>query len=151
LVHYELNRTNKRGGGPDVQVGTEFYLNGGSAFELKNGHWVGLVGEPALLDGDTLYTVTGTTLRAYNPKPRPHKLPGVLKKKKAIPPWLSGPSATVSVPRSTVLLRQGDQLYVAGAKSVAAWRLPLKDGAKPRWHASFEGTAAHLAADRTRL
>jgi outer membrane protein assembly factor BamB len=159
-LHYRLADNSKLGGGPDIVAGRDLYINGGGAFYLASGEYLGSISEPAIIHEDTLFSVAGTACRAFNLSARPAppspkdgaKAKALLKVFSLGERWLGNPAASVPVPRATCLLHAGDRVYGAGQRIVFALDLPLKKG-KPSlvWQAAIEGTAMHLAVADDRL
>jgi outer membrane protein assembly factor BamB len=161
LLHYRLADNSKRGGGPDVLAGCGVYINGGGGFEQSKGDYLGLVGEPAALGGSMVYSIKGTTCRAFDltvrpPRPKPVKVkPKSKTKTKPKPPseaWLGKVAGQASVPATTTLLATPQMLYGAGPGWVYALPLPLPaEPAASAWEARIEGTPIHLAHSGRRL
>ena len=63
LLHFRLADDSKLGGGAEVAAGPNFFVNGGGAFDLATGTYLGAVGDHAVLAGDVLFTATPTELR----------------------------------------------------------------------------------------
>ncbi|MFO0845286.1 MAG: PQQ-binding-like beta-propeller repeat protein [Gemmataceae bacterium] len=161
-LHYRLADASKLGGGPDVVAARDVYFNGGGAFELATGEYLGTASEPLAVAGPTLYSVVGTTCRVFDldrrppwePDPPPDpKAKGKAKKKDRVNEnWLGQPSASFRVPRSTALLQAHGRLYGAGPGVVYAIDLPLKKGRSPlTWQAPIDGTPVHLAVTDEQL
>jgi outer membrane protein assembly factor BamB len=156
LHHYRLADNSKRGGGPDVVAGAGLYLNGGGAFDQVKGDYLGPVSEPAALAGTTLFSIRGTTCRAYDltARPPPPAAKSKAKGKAKLPSeaWLGRPTGQARVPASTVLLPAGARLFGAGPGKVYYLSLPLPaEPALPAWQADIEGTPLHLAIGGDRL
>jgi outer membrane protein assembly factor BamB len=161
-LHYRLADVSKLGGGPDVVAARDVYFNGGAAFDLATGDFHGQAGDALAVAGSTLYSVTGTTCRAYDLDRRPPRQPDPppdpkTKKARRVDRlnynWLGKEeAAAVKVPASTALLAAHGRLYGAGAGVVYAVDLPLARG-RPGvvWKEAIEGTAIHLAAGDERL
>jgi outer membrane protein assembly factor BamB len=160
--HYRLADASKLGGGPDVVAGAEVYLNGGGGFDLATGSFLGQVGEPAVIVGATLWSIKGTTCRAFDldarPEPEPEppakdaKARAKYRAKLLTEAWLGEPTMSVKVPATTALLAAHGRLYGAGEGVV--WAIDLADGRRRPgvvWQAEFDGTAAHLAASEDQL
>jgi len=153
MLHYRLADGSKLGGGSEVQVGSDFYLNGGAVFDMASGDYLATVGEPAVLVGDTLYALSRTDLVAYDVKgavkveETDHK--GV-KTKKAT--WKPRQVGSVAVPRLEVLINAGARLYGALAGEVLAIDLPLGDKtARVSWRAKIDGRPRWLLAAEGKL
>src|SRR5262245_4083925 len=58
--HYRLADVSKLGGGPEVVLAGDVYLNGGGGFDLATGNFLGQVAEPAVAVGSLLYSIRGT-------------------------------------------------------------------------------------------
>ena len=70
-LHYRLADGSKLGGGPDVVAAHDLYVNGGGAFDLATGSFLGLVAEPVAAAGTMLFSATGTHCRAFDLAARP--------------------------------------------------------------------------------
>jgi outer membrane protein assembly factor BamB len=160
-LHYRLGENSKLGGGPDVVVAGDVYVNGGGAFDLATGRYLGTISEPVATDGPILYSASGSACRAFDVSARPAPEPATTRGKgNAIARllrfgegWLGNAGASVPIPRArTLLLHAGNRLYGGGDGVVFALDLPLVKG-KPAlvWQAPIEGTARHLAANEERL
>lgn len=157
-LHYRLADVSKLGGGPDLVVAHDLYVNGGGAFELDTGSFLGLVGEPAVAVDSILYSISGSFCRAFDLARRPPPLPlekdakGRVKSRKASEDWLGEPLARVKVPRTLTLLAAHGRLYGAGPGVVYALPLPLHSRTHSIvWRMPLEGTPIHLAAHGDQL
>ena len=129
LLHYRLADNSKLGGGSDVQPGKDLFLNGGAAFDLATGDYLGPVGEPAVLAGDVLYAVQGSELRAFDlsqARCAPRQIDRKGKQGEESRPGGRATVAAVPVPRLEVLIRAGHRLYGAAEGQVLAYDLPLR-------------------------
>jgi outer membrane protein assembly factor BamB len=149
LIHYRLADNSKLSGGAQVLANNYLFVNGGGAFDLNSGDYLGSVGEPAVLAGDVLYAVNGPELRGLDArrsgrKPRPAD-------RKGPPPGLTR-LASVAVPAVGALAVGGDWLYVGSGREVFATPLPIQNGRLPRvWQSALDGTPDWLVADDERL
>ncbi len=140
LLHFRLADDSKLGGGAEVVAGRTFFINGGGAFDLATGTYLGAVGDHAVLAGDTLVTATPTELRAYAAA---QSGPG---------PWKPSPSAVVPLPGVEALAATPSRLYVGTVNRVLAVERPLTPG-RPNvsWQTPIEGRPIHLLAADGRL
>ncbi len=143
LLHFRLADDSKYGGGTDVVVAANFFVNGTGAFDLATGKFLGGVGDHPVLTGDLLYTCTPTELRTYDVVQGRNILSGTNT-------WR--PSLTVPFPEVQALTAAGSRLYAAAAGKVFAVERPRTAG-KPRivWQADVEGHPVHLLAADGRL
>jgi outer membrane protein assembly factor BamB len=148
LLHFRLADNSKLGGGGDVQVGKDLFLNGGAAFDLASGDHLGPVGEPAVLGGDMIYAVQKGELRAFDISQARVVRDTTDRKgnKEKQAAWQPRLVAAVPVPRLEVLIRAGARLFAAAEGQVMAYDLPLRSIARPSWQAKVEGRPAHLVA-----
>lgn len=155
LLHYRLADNGKNGGGCDVFVGRGLFVNGGAAFDLANGDFVGTIGERALVSGDDLFAASGTELRSYDLRSlriRTEELVDRKGKKTTQRTWVARRSGAAVAGKVDVLLRVGSRLYAGRAGEVFAVELPLLPGqAKVTWRAAVEGHPLHLYAAADRL
>src|SRR5262249_20618723 len=56
LMHYRLGDNNNKGGGHEVAVSNGLTINGGAAFTLETGEYLGAVGDLAVVDPEVLYS-----------------------------------------------------------------------------------------------
>jgi outer membrane protein assembly factor BamB len=159
-LHYRLADVSKLGGGPDIVVAHDCYINGSGVFDLETGGFLGLVGEPVAATATTLFSVQGTSCRAFDltsrPEPEPEptdaKAKAKARTKKASEAWLPAPLALVKVPRTTALLSAHGRLYGAGPGVVYALALPLSRAPSTIvWQTPIQGTPLHLSASEDRL
>lgn len=160
-LHYRLADDSKLGGGPDLAAGHDVYLSGPGGFDVKNGDYLGQVGEPYTIDGTTLYSIKGTSCRAFDlasrppldpkPDPKDKKAQDRAKAKLASEAWLGDPLGSTRVPTTTVLLAAHDRLYGAGPGLVYAVELPLSKRAPLVWTAPVSGRPLHLTASDDQL
>jgi outer membrane protein assembly factor BamB len=148
LLHFRLADDSKLGGGSDVLVNDHLFVNGGGAFDLASGDYLGPVGEPAVLTPDALYAAFGAECRAYDarrssrtlvrtvdPKGRAITRPGLVRRTSA------------PLPGAQALAAGPGRLFVAAARQVFATPLPLEhDSAPHTWQASVDGTPTFLAS-----
>src|SRR5262245_1336036 len=75
LIHYRLAENNRKGGGPDVAVTEEFFVNGNALFKLDNGEHLGTVGDLAVVDPHVLYSSASGKVQAVDLRLPPEKQP----------------------------------------------------------------------------
>jgi outer membrane protein assembly factor BamB len=151
-LHYLLADVSKLGGGPDVQVVSDFYINGGGAFALETGKFLGQISEPTAVHGKSLFSTNNTIIRSFDTSRRPD-LSNIKSKTKSIGEgWLGEAtgSMTVPVPPRAILSAHG-RLYAAADRHVFALQLPLVEKSGSAWQAAIEGTPIHLAASEKEL
>jgi outer membrane protein assembly factor BamB len=147
LRHFRLADNSKVSGGADVVANAEMFVNGGGAFQLDTGTYLGPVGEPAVFTRGVLYALMRGECRVYSP--RPGVRTGGPGGTRAGAPALR---TTVPLPGVQALAAAGGRLYAGAPGEVFALPLPLTQGRAPRvWQASVEGTPGFLAAEEDRL
>ncbi len=161
-LHYRLADVSKLAGGPDVLAASDVYFNGGGAFDLINGNFLGTCGNPYTIQGQTLFSILGTNCRIFDLdrrppyEPDPESVPDASgkkpkKKDRFNENWLGEPLASVRVPRSTTLLAAHGRLYGAGPGTVYAVELASEEAPRVIWKAPIDGTPIHLAAGDEQL
>jgi outer membrane protein assembly factor BamB len=156
LLHYRLAENGKNGGGSDVAALGNLFVNGGAAFELDTGEYLGPFGEHEVLTDDALYSGTNTQCEVYEfhgslPVVETPDRKGNLVRRAQWPPATLG---TWEMPRLTALIKAGSRLYAGSAQQVAAIDLPLPPNGQPpviSWQAGIAGKPVHLAAADDRL
>jgi outer membrane protein assembly factor BamB len=148
LLYYRLAEHGKIGGSWQVRVNHKLFLNGGAAFDLKTGAYLGPVGEPALLSDEVLYCYTGGECRSYDLRSSRVKIAEELDRKGlkiSRATWTINPSGAMAFPRVESMLRAGSRLYLGTANRVSAVALPLHT---PRivWQTEIEGKPVRLLA-----
>lgn len=150
LLHFRLADNSKRGGGPNVQLMGDLFFNGGAAFDLAKGDYLGSLGEPLVLADDLAYACEGSEARVYdlhgirNPQAIDRHRIG---KKIALRTWSPTRLATARTPLIETATRANNYLIAGNTGKVFALGLPLKDGPNSvLWEAPIQGRPAHLVA-----
>jgi outer membrane protein assembly factor BamB len=65
-LHYRLAEAGKIGGGPDVLVAGDAYINGSGVFDLKTGKPIGGISGPVAVQGNYLYSIQAGVCRAFD-------------------------------------------------------------------------------------
>ncbi|MCE9532860.1 MAG: PQQ-binding-like beta-propeller repeat protein, partial [Planctomycetes bacterium] len=143
LLHFLLADNSKKGGGSDVAAIGPVFLNGGAAFEMKSGKYMGsFVTEPVLTD-DVIYGFSGTACRAYD-----------LKNAEITPPrWKIEDTGSFDIKGGTALIKAGSRLYVGAKDKLFSVALPLPKTTWPEvtWEYPLQGTPATILAADDRL
>lgn len=156
LLHYVLAENGKRGGGSEVVAGARLYCNGGAAFDLANGKYLGPLGQPVALSDNVLFGHASGKVTAYDLNTAGVKTTETLDKKGQpvkTTKWGIDTVGTVEVMGCTALLKAGSQIYVGAPNRILAFDLPLgaNKGATPTWEAEVAGTPTSLLAAADRL
>lgn len=164
LLYYRLAENGKRGGGSEVSAAllppTEqgpagIWFNGGAAFELNTGEYLGVAGRLLALGDDVVGYASGK-LSAFNPaKAELAIVEDVDRKGVKITKakWKITDQRTTKGPAAECLIQSGQRLYVGSPGRVEAIDLPLENAKDPHvsWEARIEGTPANLLSADDRL
>jgi outer membrane protein assembly factor BamB len=155
MLHFRLAANSKVAGGADVWTNQHLFVNGGGAFDLETGVYLGPVGEPAALTADVLYTLIRGECRAYDARGSGRWPASIVNRQSISATPVAGPPrllARVPLPGAQALVAAGNRLYVGALGRVFALPLPLRQGSAPRvWQATIDGTPHWLAADDEHL
>lgn len=153
LRYFHLADYGRSAGGFQVQTNGRIFINGGTAFDLQDGNFLGQVGEPALLVDQVLYAVAGYECQAFDAAGAGDETPPTTGRR-YWRPWNLPRLGAVELPvaRKIDLLAHDDHLlYAAAGNRLFAIDLPLRGDKKPAWYQEVEGTIAHVAAAAGRV
>ena len=151
-LYYHLAENGKRGGGCEVFSAGKFFVNGGMAYDVESGKFLGpLSGCLTAADG-VLYT-GGKGCTAFSlASGAVRRVPTVDRKGRRI--WRTGwaleEAGRADTFDVTALAKSGGRLYLGGKGRLGALALPLK-GEALVWEAPVEGTVSRLLATEDRL
>lgn len=162
LVHFNLNENNKRGGGADVAAAGPLFVNGGHAFELFSGKYLGPLAGPTVLADDWIigYSPFKNSYRALDPSTNQiETAQGVDRRGAKIEyrKWKIDEAWSLEAPGGEALVRAGNRLYGAAAGQLVAIELPSaqpgkkQNAARVTWQSEIDGTPAALLAADDRL
>ncbi|MFN4257745.1 MAG: PQQ-binding-like beta-propeller repeat protein [Gemmataceae bacterium] len=156
FLYYHLAENGKRGGGSEVVVGKDMFINGGAVFDLPSGKHLASAGSLVALDDDTLISYQSgkvqvldlTKAAVKEVQTRDRK--GILIKVKQ---WQAPARGELAVSNATALIKAGERLYLGGTNWVAGYAVPRAEKADtaPAWRAEVEGTVARLLAADDKL
>src|SRR5262245_39049771 len=118
LLYYRLGENGKRGGGSIVSANDNLFLNGGAAFALDDGKFLGLKPGHFVLTDRMLYTTDGASLRAFDLTTATVKtIVTIDRKGKTVKEtkWTVEEVGAVEADALTALIRAGDRLYGGAA------------------------------------
>lgn len=156
LVHYRLAENSSLGGGSEVIAGSHFFCNGGVAFDLATGEYLGAVGEHVVLSEDIIYSAAAGECRAHATKHADREPVATVDRrgnKVARTSWSPTKIGSFSATEVESLIKSGSRLYVGSKDQVMAVELPLIEGqpARVSWRVAVEGNPVQLAAADDRL
>jgi len=143
LVHYLLADNSKKGGGSDVAAIGPVFFNGGAAFDMKTGKYLGVFATEPVLTPDVIYGFTASTCRSFD-----------LKNAEITPPkWKILDTGSFDVKNGSALIKAGSRLYVGHPGKVFSVTLPLPKTTWPEvtWEFRITGTPATILAADDRL
>src|SRR5262245_25819193 len=117
-LYYRLGENGKRGGGSIVSANDNLFLNGGAAFALDDGKFLGLKPGHFVLTDRMLYTTDGASLRAFDLTTATVKtIVTIDRKGKTVKEtkWTVEEVGAVEADALTALIRAGDRLYGGAA------------------------------------
>jgi outer membrane protein assembly factor BamB len=110
-LYYHLADHSKIGGGAEVVANDKVFVNGGAAFDVRTGYYLGHVGDPVVLTPDVLYAGTGAKCRALDlAHARLHSDTASTRSGKwgSRASWKIDPLGSVTVPPLTASGKKGD-------------------------------------------
>jgi outer membrane protein assembly factor BamB len=155
LLHYLLAENSKRGGGTEVAAGGKVYCNGGAAFDLATGKFLGAVGQPVVLTDKVLYGCSSSKVTAYDLETAAVKMVETRDKKGQlvkVAKWSINTLGVAEVGGLTALIQAGSRLFAGTEDRVVAFDLPLT-GEKQTgvWEGTITGKPTTLLAAADRL
>src|SRR5262245_51627536 len=155
LLHYRLGENGKRGGGAEVAALGRFYVNGGAAYLVATGDYLGPVGEQVVVAGDAVYSATPRECQLLDWRSGLGSMKAPDSDSRLVQRALWSPPvrASFALPGLTALIKAGPRLYVASPGRVAAVE-PAPSGATVpvvSWQAAVEGKPVRLLAANRRL
>jgi outer membrane protein assembly factor BamB len=127
LLHFQLADNSAIGGGSDVAASGEVFANGGELFDLATGDHRESIGQPVVLDGDTIYSATKSGIQARVGK---------------------SVTGSIALPGVQTLIKAGSRLYAGTTDRVCAVELSSLDHKlRIAWQTDVAHPAALAAAD----
>ena len=155
LLYYRLGENGKRGGGSEVVATGKCFFNGGTAFEVESGMFLGTVPGPLVADGGVLYSAVKGGVSALDLNGAAEKETETVDrkgKKVKVSRWTLAELGSAETFAASALIKAGDRLYLGGDGEVAAVFLPLKKGGQAvTWRATVRGTISSLLAADDKL
>ncbi len=154
LHYYRLADNGKRGGGATVCAADTVFFNGGAAFAVDKGDYLGPLPGHLVVGGRALYAADRGGIRAFDLASAAVKTVDTIDRKgnkvKAVK-WTVDETGGVDAEGITALIRAGDRLYAGTDGEVFALDLPLRGQVDPAWRADVDGTIVSLLAADDKL
>jgi outer membrane protein assembly factor BamB len=155
LIHFVLADNSKLGGGTEVVATPQVFFNGGGAFDVRTGAYLGKYADRVVFADGLAHVYTATSFTTYNVRGQPvvRESMGLTGKKSVTATWQPPVVATTPLPVKTdVLIKAGDRLYGAGDGKIFSITVPNpKRAARVVWQANVPGHPVYLAAANGRL
>ena len=153
LIHFILADNSRLGGGSEVTASPHVFFNGGGAFDLRTGAYLGKYPDRVVYADGLAHVYTSTSFTTYALRGQPVVRESVGSKKSVSATWTPALVATTSLPVKTdVLIKAGNLLYGAGEGKVFALTIPNpKRAARITWQADITGRPVYLAEANRRL
>ena len=152
LLYYHLAENGKRGGGCEVFSAGSFFVNGGMAYAISSGKFLGpLPGHLAAADG--LLYAGGKGVQAFKLASAAVRVVTTVDRKgneSRSSRWSIDRAGSADTFEVTAVVTAGDRLYLGGKGRVAALALPLQGGVLTG-EAALEGTVSGLLTVGDRL
>ena len=159
LLHYEMANNSKFGGGFDAAAAGEWFFNGGAAFAMTDGKYLGDFDGPLVLGQDVFYRYSKGQCRAYDRTAmgmKPVEAVDRLGVKFVKMQWMIPELAACNAPTAEVMISAGSRLVpgqpqsCAGPQSAAEPRRSARLDRGGRWDGRIAGRGRRPPVGRHR-
>jgi outer membrane protein assembly factor BamB len=155
LAYYHLGENGKRGGGSEVTTTGTIFFNGGAAYDVQTGKFLGSIQRRTIVseriifgfDNQKLFAHDLTTAKLTETKTVDRK-----GKENITTRWGMGLLGTTETMPVGDMIKSGDRLFLGGESEIISFDLPLTaNQTRPSWRTEVEGTVGCLIAGDDKL